>query len=447
MANTSSGTSWYRWVVLAACILVYGASHLVRWNYSGITPYLVADFSIGKPELGILGAAFFYAYAAVQIPWGVAADRWGIRTVVPPAFFILGFILSGFASGGGYHQAIVWRVGIGIFAAAGYVAVTAAISRWFSVRERGFAMSLCSGIGGAAGEGISFVLIPVVALGMGKGIFGLENWRGSTLFMGGVVIAISVAGYLLLRSDPEDMHLPSIQKAEDKKPDTAYGEAVNDIVRDPVLWALSVLFGCFIVGMRLCPAWLPLYATEFHLHYTGMSTEMTVVAGGSMASLYSIGRCVASPVIGRVSDRLLERYEIPRSLGMACIMVLMSVIFYLFTFPIANPVLLGLLIFAAGAVFGSFPVVHAASSEILSVKAAGFNAAVSNTVGQFAGAAGLAASGFMAVAYAVEDGIFHTEFWGIWYLGMGAGAVGLLMALLVINRETVSIKCRKPARI
>jgi len=53
----------YRWVILAVCLFVYCTSQLVRWNYSSITKYLMDDLSIGKPELGLLGSAFFYAYA------------------------------------------------------------------------------------------------------------------------------------------------------------------------------------------------------------------------------------------------------------------------------------------------------------------------------------------------------------------------------------------------
>lgn len=441
-ADMTSRKSWYRWVILAACVLIYGASHSVRWNYSGITKYLITDLTIGKPELGIMGAAFFCFYALAQVPWGMAVDTWGARKVLPPAMLILGVVLSGFAFSDSYHHAVFWRMGMGVFAAAGSVSLFSVISKWFSVRERGFALSLCSGIGGAAGEGASLVLIPVVAFAMSTGIFSLPGWYGATFLMGGVIIAISVAGYLMLRFDPQDMDLPSIQKIEDREPDKAYGEVVKGNAKDPILWLLSLLLSCFVVGMRLALAWIPLYCADFYMHYNGMSKELAVAAGGGMASLYILARCVASPIVGRVSDLLLARCGIPRTLIMAMLMVLMSTVFHLFTLPISSPILLGLLIFAAGAVCNSFPILHAASSEMLSVKSAGFNMAASNTVAQLVGAGALAVSGFMAEDCAVKGGLFHTEFLGIWYMGMAAGAAGLMVALFTLRREIASIDAR-----
>ncbi len=62
------GKASYRWIILCACMLVYCTSQLVRWNYASITKYLMTDLAIGKPELGLLGSAFFYAYAVRKFP-------------------------------------------------------------------------------------------------------------------------------------------------------------------------------------------------------------------------------------------------------------------------------------------------------------------------------------------------------------------------------------------
>lgn len=433
----------YKWVILLACILVYSTSHLVRWNYSSITKYLITDLNIGKPELGVMGAAFFYSYGIVQIPWGIAADKFGTRRVIPLAICILGFFLAGFAFSGTYTQALVWRTLMGVVAATGYVSINSVVSKWFTIRERGLAMSIFSGIGGGFGEALSFLLIPLLALVMTAGIFGQTGWRASTIVMGVIILLIGVASALMLRSDPTDLGLPSIQKAEDLQPDLDYGEAAKKATKDPVLWLLSVVLSCYIVGCRLGPAWLPLYATDFYIQTKGMSKELAIVAGGAMATLYVLGRCLGSPVIGQISDMLLRRYGLPRSVIFTLMMACMTIIFILFTLPIPNPILLGLLSFMAGTVFNSFPVLNAATAELLSVKTAGYCTAVINMVGQFVGAFALTASGYMAVHFSIEGGAFYTEFVGIWYLGIAAGLVGIVAAAMVIRRETRLLKVRR----
>ncbi|WP_337998285.1 MFS transporter [Oleispirillum naphthae] len=434
--------SLYKWVVLLACLFVYSTSHLVRWNYSSVTKYLMEDLHIGKPELGVMGAAFFYAYAAVQIPWGLAADKLGARYVIPLATGILGFFLAGFAFSGTYTEALVWRALMGVVSASGYVSINSVLSKWFPLRQRGLAMSIFSGVGGASGEVMSFLLIPVIALFMERGILGQTGWKASTIVMGCVVVLIGIMAAVLLRSDPTTMGLPSVQKAEDIKPDIDYREAAKEATKNPVLWLLSGVLSCYIVACRLGPAWLPLYATEFYIQTKGMPKETAIVAGGVMATLYVLGRCLGSPVVGQVSDMLLKKYAVPRFSIVTVMMVLIVVIFGLFTLPIPSPYVLGLLAFAAGTVFNSFPILNAATAELLSVKTAGYCTAVINTVGQVSGALSLTASGYMAVRYSVKGGAFYTEFLGIWYLGIIAGAIGIVLAGMVIRRESKMLKLR-----
>ncbi len=159
-----TGKASYRWIILVACMLVYCTSQLVRWNYASITKYLTTDLGIGKPELGLLGSAFFYAYAVAQIPWGSATDMFGGRRVIPVGITILSLFLIGFAFSATFTEAMIWRALMGFVAAAGYVPITAVLSKWFSVKERGFAMEMYSGPGGGLGEALTFLLIYVVLL-------------------------------------------------------------------------------------------------------------------------------------------------------------------------------------------------------------------------------------------------------------------------------------------
>lgn len=435
----------YKWVVLFACILIYSTSHLVRWNYSSITKYLMEDLKIGMAELGIIGSAFFYVYAIFQLPWGIAADKWGGRKVIPGAIIILGFFLAGFAFSGSYTQVLFWRGMMGIFSATGYVAITAVLAKWFTIRERGMAMGVFSGVGGGFGEILAFLMIPILSLVMTSGLFGMTGWRASTIVMGALITLIGVMAYFMLRSDPTDMGLPSVQEAEDEHPNIEYGEAAKQALRSVSLWVLSIVFMSFLIFVRLAPAWLPLYATEFYIETQGMAKGAAVVAGGAIATAYVLGRVFGSPAIAQVSDVLLRWYGIPRTVVMAACQFSGIVFFFLLTLHIPSAVLIGILAFACGSTFNTFPLVNSTLAEMLTVKAAGFSMAVVNTVGQLGAATALLASGFMAEHFSVKGGAFHLNFVGIWYLGILIAIVGLIAALSQIGPERRAIKAKLDA--
>ena len=434
------GKPIYRWVILLACMLVYCTSQLVRWNYTSITKYLMTDLGIGKPELGLLGSAFFYAYAVAQIPWGSATDMFGGRKVIPVGITILSLFLAGFAFSATFTQAMVWRALMGFVAAAGYVPITAVLAKWFSIKERGFAMEMYSGPGGGMGEALTFLMIPLIALVMKDGgIFGLAGWRGSTFFMAIVVLVIALCSALLLRADPSDMGLPSIQAAEDKKHDANYSATVKGIMKDPALWVMSLVWSGYMIAARLVPGWLSLYAADFYIQTEGMSKEKAMVAGGAMATVYVLGRVFGTPMVGKLSDVLLKKYHQPRSVVIFAGLVLIAVMFYVYTTPIPTAFALAGLAFVSGIIINIFPLINASAAEIWSIRTAGFSMGIINTVGQFAGALALSVSGFMAVKYSVKGGAFYTEFLGIWYLGVITSILAALAALYVIYREKQAV--------
>jgi MFS transporter, OPA family, sugar phosphate sensor protein UhpC len=429
--------SHYRWVILLACMLVYCTSQLVRWNYASITKYLTTDLGIGKPELGLLGSAFFYAYAVAQIPWGTATDIFGGRKVIPTGIAILALFLAGFAFSSNFTEALIWRALMGFMAAAAYVPITSVLAKWFSIKERGFAMEMYSGPGGGLGEALTFLMIPLIALMLSDGgtFFGMSGWRGSTVIMGIVVLVIAALSALMLRSDPTDMGLSSVQSLEDKDPDTNYKSAVAKTSKDPALWFLSFVWSGYMIGARLVPGWLPLYSADFYMQTNGMSKEKAMVAGGVMATIYVLGRVFGTPLVGKLSDVLLKKYAVPRSVISFTGLVLMAAMFYAYTIAIPSSFWLGALAFISGVLINIFPLINASAAEIWSIRAAGFSMGIINTVGQFAGAMALSVSGYMAVRYSIAGGAFYTEFRGIWYLGILTSIAAAVAGLYVIYRE------------
>lgn len=426
----------YKWIILIICLFVYSTSQLVRWNYASITKYLMDDLSIGKPELGLLGSAFFYAYAFAQIPWGTATDVYGPKKVIPFGIGILAFFLVGFALSSTLTQAITWRALMGVVAAAGYVPITVVLSQWFTKKERGFAMQIFSGVGGGLGEALTFLLIPLFALILGTtGLFGLPTWRGSTILMACIILLIAIGTALFMRS-PADKGVSSAAIIEDTEEQSSlsYKDIVKVIIKDPALWCLSLVWSSYMCATRLVPGWLPLFATEYYIKESNLSNAEAMVAGGAMATMYVLGRVFGTPIVGVVSDRLLRR-NIPRSVITGVGLLLISCVFYALTLRMPNTFTFAALSFFAGIVINIFPLINATATELWSVKSAGFANGIINMIGQFAGAVALSISGFMAVKFATDPTDYHSSFYGIWYVGIVTSVLGAIMTIYIIKRE------------
>lgn len=430
------GKESFRWVVLISCILVYCSSTLVRWNYTSITKYLSADLGIGKPELGLLGSAFFWSYALAQTPAGTVADMFGGRRIIPIGTGLMGAFLIGFAMSTTFTETLIWRVVMGIMASACWVPITAVLMKWFSSKERGFAMEMITGAGGGVGEAISFMLIPFIALLVTKISFfdGIPGWRSSTIMMGIVVIVVAISSYFMVRSSPADMGLPEIADSVRKKKDS-YGAHIKEILTDPTFWFLSMVWCGYIISSRLIVGWLSVYGAEYYMNDQGMTKELAMIAGGTIATTFVIGRAVCAPLVGKLSDYLRRNHGVPRSSLLLVGLVLLIFTFVVFRAVVPTVMWLGVLAFFSGAFINIYALVNVVAAEIWSPSTAGFSTGLINTVAQFAGAASLSASGFMAVKYATKGGAYYTGFYGIWYMGIIICTLASLAAIYVVYRE------------
>ena len=85
--------------------------------------------------LGVLGSAYFYSYAVMQLPTGLMADSWGPRKTVS-AFLVLagiGSVLMGVAPN--LTVAVLGRILVGIGVSTVFVCNFKLLSEWFSARQ------------------------------------------------------------------------------------------------------------------------------------------------------------------------------------------------------------------------------------------------------------------------------------------------------------------------
>ncbi|MEH2575547.1 MFS transporter [Bradyrhizobium sp. AZCC 1708] len=118
-------------IIVATLATAYVASHFFRASNVTIGLDLMRDLSIGPEALGALTGAFFFGFAAMQIPCGFFFDRFG------PRYTVVGMLIVACIGGAMFTLAPSWPVlltgralmgaGCGVMLIGSMVV----ISRWF----------------------------------------------------------------------------------------------------------------------------------------------------------------------------------------------------------------------------------------------------------------------------------------------------------------------------
>ena len=161
-----------------------------------VGPVLAVELGLSAIELGVLAACLFAAYAAAQLPLGVALDAFGARRVQAVLMLLAAIGFAMFALSPGFAGLAVARIVLGIGVSAGLMAVIKAHADWF---ERG-RVAYVTGIATAIGAlGSALTTSPVQAL---LPAFG---WRG--VFWVLCLLALGVATWIFL-SVPDKPRVP-----------------------------------------------------------------------------------------------------------------------------------------------------------------------------------------------------------------------------------------------
>jgi len=98
-------------VLLAFCLLI---NYIDRGNLSIAAPLLKDEFGISASQLGILLAAFFWTYTAMQFVSGWLVDRFDVNWVIAAGYLLwsLATVTTGIVSG--FTTLLAMRLLLGI---------------------------------------------------------------------------------------------------------------------------------------------------------------------------------------------------------------------------------------------------------------------------------------------------------------------------------------------
>lgn len=191
----------YVWVVIF-CALVFAIGQFHRAAGGILSPVLAEDLQLSASALGSVIGAMFIATMAMQIPAGVALDRFGPRRVLPLMLGVAGIGSLIFSRAVELEWVYAGRILLGIGFASSSAAAHILFSRWFPHDRFAQVSGIMVAIGGVGGLTGTYPLATVVEV---------IGWRPALLAVGLFTLAVAILGSITIRNAPPHVPRPVFQ--------------------------------------------------------------------------------------------------------------------------------------------------------------------------------------------------------------------------------------------
>lgn len=297
-------------MIFTVLCLGFMFSYFVRLSTGVLGPSLMTDLHIDVEQLGTLAGVFFYAFAIVQIPVGLALDSFNPRNVIIAILIpaIAGCALFGLAEN--YNQALWGRILIGLGMSTMLMGSMKIFSQIFRQNQFAFLSGAMLSLGNFGG----FIAAAPLAFAAS-----LISWRNCFLIFA-VFLAILALLLIVLIQDQSRVAL-----LKSSAPRTVPARQLLNRLRTSSaavfssrhFWFISISafirYGSLIAIQGFLGT---LYLTEV----MGYSPQTSANILGMLA----IGYIFGSPIMGKVSDAVFlsrKKVMIPGLLIYMCCMV------------------------------------------------------------------------------------------------------------------------------
>jgi len=244
----------------------------------------IAHFHMSDVNRGLVGSAFFWAYACAQIPMGWIVDRYGVKTPYTICFALWCFATAA----AGLMTAFVGLFVMRLIVGATEAVVMPASYRWIrhNVPERhtGTAIGLFA-MGNKVGTAVG---APVAAW-----LIIAYDWRAMFVITGLLGLIWLVPWTLFVRNDfPRKEEMAAVMRRAATVP-------FRNIITSPVVWGGMIVNFCYGYFTFYCMTWMPAYLVE--------SRGLSLTQSGAYTFFSFAGIAIVAVIAGWAADRIIER--------------------------------------------------------------------------------------------------------------------------------------------
>jgi MFS family permease len=274
----------YPWICVALLWVVWLLNYLDREVVFAVFPLLQSELGLTAVQLGMVGAAFLWVYAAASPFAGYVADRFGHKWIIVASVLIWSVITWATGQAHTFRELIAARAVMGLSEACYLPAALALIAVWHKQSTRGKATGLHYS-GGYLG----------VVLGgtIGGWLAARYGWRSPFTILGIFGVCYSLILGRWLKDRPQESKLGS-------PPVKSLVFALESVFRLPGYLPFFTVFAILSIANWLIYTWLPLYLYE--------NFRMGLAAAGFTSTFYlQIGSAAGVLAGGWIADRWVGR--------------------------------------------------------------------------------------------------------------------------------------------
>ena len=417
--SASNPARRYRYLV---CLLIFLCYFLVYFHR--VCPAVIAldmqqAFSVGGALLGLLGSAYFYSYAAMQLPVGLLADSWGARKTVSASFVVaaVGSVLMGSAPNLGL--ALVGRVLVGLGVSTVFVCNYKILAEWFEPHKFIIMGGMFQAVGGI---GALSAGVPLALASDGIG------WRATLVLIGGATLIMAVLVWFFVRNRPAEKGWPPITREDGSAIESVQSakigllSGIKTVLKARGFWTIALTAFC---GAGVSLALAGLWGGPYLMHVYGMTKAGAGTVMGGFALALVVG--------GLINAALANRFG-RKPVVICCCLVLTILCGWFWHKPDGQPLFmlyaLFFLLSICGA--GTAPVIATVSKELFPASIAGTSVGLVNVFPFLGAALFQVAIGAIVGAGRQADGVYSLAgYKAMWLFCLIASACSLAASFLL----------------
>ena len=276
---------------------MYLITYMDRSNISVAQPEIAKQFGLSKTAMGLVLAAFTWAYALGQVPSGWFGDRFGPKRVLTVIMTLWSATAVMTGAAFGFGSLFGARFLLGLSESGAFPVASRGMQLWFPRVERGRIQGTTHFF-----SRFAVAVTPFIA----GSILLAFGWRAIFYIFGSLGVVWAIVFSIFYRDLPEDhkgVNRMELARIRGVNPDgTIKPPAISQlatpwkrILLSPNMWFISLGYFCFFFGTNFYLTWYPTYLRE-HLHmsirslgiwgsvplFAGMAGDIT---GGSISDL------------------------------------------------------------------------------------------------------------------------------------------------------------------
>lgn len=398
-----------QWSFFLSSTIGYGLYYVCRLSISVVKKPLVDEGILSEHELGVVGSALFFSYAAGKLVNGFLADRVNIKR-----FMVTGLLISSVVNIvlGFSHSfwvfVVLWGIN-GWSQSMGAPSCVVGLSRWFTDKDRGSYYGFWSASHNI-GEALTFIATAFVV--------SIAGWRWGFEMAGLAGLCGALLVLFFFHDSPASKGLRPVMPPKELSKSVRSTQV--EVLKNPFIWILALSSACMYISRYAVNSW-GIFFLENQKAYSS-------VQASSIVAVSSVCGIIGTVLSGVLSDKLFKgNRNIPAlifGIGNTVAIALFTLVpkghFYI---DIASMVLFGLSIGVLICYLGGLMAV-----DIAPKKASGAALGVVGIASYIgAGVQDILSGSLIGDSKTFVDGVASYDFSSIRYFWIGAAALSFIL--------------------